>query len=209
MDEFNDSELKMVAHKLFDQTLQEIKNSGLNFQLQLSPFSAVISLKKSLVRDTAGLPILPYTHSRRQFLDDKAVNDLIYKNSKLEKDIADLQEKCKTLLVDHREAYEKIEILENDLKTRDIEVDELQTRTRMAQDSAVKVNKALHHCRSSFAEEKGLLLSEHKLEVKKWKKELGEATRKHLKLEKQFYSLFENEDIKSSNFLASVKGADD
>ena len=55
--------------------------------------------------------------------------------------------------------------------------------------------------------------------MKKWKKELGEATRKHLKLEKQFNSLFENEDriftehntvlvnkdsdIKSSNSLIS------
>ena len=37
----------------------EIKNSSLKFQLQLSPFSAYISLKKSLVKDKNGVPQLP------------------------------------------------------------------------------------------------------------------------------------------------------
>ena len=47
----------MIAEHTFDSILQQVKNSNLNFQLQLSPFSANISLKKSPIKDQAGVPI--------------------------------------------------------------------------------------------------------------------------------------------------------
>ena len=51
-----DSDLNMAASKAFDHVLQQVTSSSLNFQLQLSPFSAVISLKKSFVKDKDGIP---------------------------------------------------------------------------------------------------------------------------------------------------------
>ena len=49
----------MAAAKAFDKILDDVKTSNLNFCLQLSPFSATISLKKTLVKDKAGLYLYP------------------------------------------------------------------------------------------------------------------------------------------------------
>ena len=46
----------------FNEILNQIQHSGLNFQLQLSPFGAVISLKKSLVKDKKGDFIIPSSY---------------------------------------------------------------------------------------------------------------------------------------------------
>ena len=54
----------MIAENTFDYILSQVQNSSLNFQLQLSPFSAYISLKKSLVKDKLGKPLLPRLNSQ-------------------------------------------------------------------------------------------------------------------------------------------------
>ena len=62
MKEFNSSDIfkpGMLAAQAFDNILDGIQRSNLNFQLQVSPFSAQISLKKSLVRDRSGSVMLP------------------------------------------------------------------------------------------------------------------------------------------------------
>ena len=58
-DDYNLDSYAELASNTFDFILEQIKNSSLNFQLQLSPFSAYISLKKSLVKDKNGVPQLP------------------------------------------------------------------------------------------------------------------------------------------------------
>ena len=50
----NISDHKMVATQSFQHILQQIQQSSLNFQIKLSPFSAEISLKKSLIKDLDG-----------------------------------------------------------------------------------------------------------------------------------------------------------
>ena len=57
-----------MAGDIFDEILSSIKNSKLNFQLQLSPFTAYISLKKSFVRDKSGKVVVP---SEPLFLNTK------------------------------------------------------------------------------------------------------------------------------------------
>ena len=49
----------MLASTMFYKILDQIKSSNLNFQLSLSPFSAQISWKKSLVKDRSGSFLLP------------------------------------------------------------------------------------------------------------------------------------------------------
>ena len=46
--------VKMIATKSFENILHQIQQSSLNFHIQLSPFSAEISLKKSLIKDLNG-----------------------------------------------------------------------------------------------------------------------------------------------------------
>ena len=50
----SDIDPTMLASKTFDRIIYLIQQSNLNFVLQLSPFSANIALKKSLVQDKSG-----------------------------------------------------------------------------------------------------------------------------------------------------------
>ena len=45
----------------YESVIDQIRSSGLNFQLQLSPFSAQISLKRSLVKERSGVLRCPHT----------------------------------------------------------------------------------------------------------------------------------------------------
>ena len=76
-EEFTDSDLTMVADKAFDDLINGVKNSKLNFHLQLSPFSAYISVKKSLQKDKTGAPVVPS-------LECEEMKKLLYKNKDLE-----------------------------------------------------------------------------------------------------------------------------
>ena len=53
----------MLASKTFDNIVNLIQNSCLNFQIQLSPFAATISLKKSLIKDRTGSYVFPTASS--------------------------------------------------------------------------------------------------------------------------------------------------
>ena len=61
MDQIRISDLDstMAAKRTFDDLLAQIQASNLNFHLQLSPFSASISLKKSLIKYKFGNTLLP------------------------------------------------------------------------------------------------------------------------------------------------------
>ena len=50
MAEVIDSDMTMSAATTFDKIIQQIQNSGLNYQLKITPFSANISIKKSFVK---------------------------------------------------------------------------------------------------------------------------------------------------------------
>ena len=48
--------LTMMAAETFKDLLVQIQNSNFNFKLNLSPFAANISLKKTFVKDKSGIP---------------------------------------------------------------------------------------------------------------------------------------------------------
>ena len=76
----------MLASNAFEQIIDQIRTSNLNFQLQMSPFSAQISLKKSLIIDKSNLFHLRrscFAESPRPGFD---VAHLAAKNNQLEKD---------------------------------------------------------------------------------------------------------------------------
>ena len=55
----SDLDSTMLAQTKFDKILEQIKESNLNFYIQMSPFSASISIKKSFVKDKFGNILLP------------------------------------------------------------------------------------------------------------------------------------------------------
>ena len=61
MNKIKDSDLNptMLASATFDNIIKQILSSNLNFQIQISPFSANISLKKTPIKDKLGAPMNP------------------------------------------------------------------------------------------------------------------------------------------------------
>ena len=53
----------MGADTIFNGLIDMIRNSCLNYQVQMSPFSAVISIKKSFIKDRSGCSIIPTSSS--------------------------------------------------------------------------------------------------------------------------------------------------
>ena len=107
MDGFIDSDYTMIASQIFDKILNSIRDSGLNFSLQMSPFAATISLKKSLVKDKFGRFIIP---SQSFSSSSDVVASLLKKNGDLEK---------------------KLEILERSLASQQQELDSAHSDIRM------------------------------------------------------------------------------
>ena len=68
------SDMEMSASKTFEVIIDQIKSSNLNFHIQQSPFSAVISLKKTLIKDRSGFTLKPPTSS--SVLLQKAENEV-------------------------------------------------------------------------------------------------------------------------------------
>ena len=49
----------MAASVMFERIIDQVRSSNLNYQIQMTPFSANIVVKKTLIRDIAGSPINP------------------------------------------------------------------------------------------------------------------------------------------------------
>ena len=125
---------KMLADQTFNNILDKIQRSNLNFQLQVSPFSAFISLKKSLVKDRSGSFLLPPLTQPSTPLSSPTVNtDLLVKINKLE---ADLQIQKNI----HEKAVNKL----NDASEKLRFCEEKSTKLEME-------NKALKHKNKSLA----------------------------------------------------------
>ena len=99
-----DSELKFTmstaATETFDMILDCVKKSNLNFCLQLSPFSANISLKKTFVKDKAGVYLDPPPF----FTVPISSDSLLLQNSDLEKKVNDLE----TIVEDLKSLYQTV-----------------------------------------------------------------------------------------------------
>ena len=93
----SDKNPAMLALSVYQNILDQIQSSNLNFQIQLSPFSALISLKKSFVKDRNGDILIP--PAEQPILSDE-VENIVAKNRQLEKDIVSLT-KCYEEVVDN------------------------------------------------------------------------------------------------------------
>ena len=115
----------MIAEHTFDSILQQVKNSNLNFQLQLSPFSANISLKKSPIKDQAGVPIpsqafLPGAYSA------SVVAALTTRNLSLEAELRSLRNDNAETIDDCAVGHDKLKMVEADVQSKAHRTNELR-----------------------------------------------------------------------------------
>ena len=120
MDKTIDSELTMVTNNAFNNVLQCIQNSCLNYRIQLSPFSAVISLKKSLVKDKSGTPTLPNEEMKNG----------------LDMEIVHWKRKYEDLVIKYTSAVKTIEVLEHALNAGDQFINEAIVSPKAKENSA-------------------------------------------------------------------------
>ena len=59
----SDFDPTMAANEMFELIINKVKQSNLNFWLEMTPFSAKITLKKTLIRDQSGNPVRPLLHN--------------------------------------------------------------------------------------------------------------------------------------------------
>ena len=109
------TDVAMFAANKFDQILDIVKNSHLNFQLQLSPYSAVISLKKTVIKDKSGAPVLPPTSYTTQ-PSGRPVETLIEKNKKLENELVCMQSTYDELVQKYNSACLSLSRLDSHIK---------------------------------------------------------------------------------------------
>ena len=197
MDQITNSDVTMCASTTFDNILHNIQASCLNLNMLVTPFSAVISLKKTFIKDRSGSCILPpKSQDEQEVMQLKAENSQLKSN--LEKITTDFMETNIRLV----NALETIKELEEVVQSRDTAIENLEIVNKNARDSALTLNKMVNHNRVKYEEEKLALFKEHKCEVKMWRKELGEATRNHVNLQRKFDQLCadnENSSLKPNS----------
>ena len=142
----------------FDNIINDIRTSNLNFQLQISPYSAQISLKKSLIQEKSG-----YLHSTSTLKtptpaskvqnSDFVIAELAAKNLQLEKDLTFAVEdgnncrvKLKSLeheIIIKKESEDKswMESLEHELKNLKNENEKLKDKIKEQKDEIVNLEK--------------------------------------------------------------------
>ena len=92
----SDANPTMLPKKVFDQIVEQVQSSNLNFQLQLSPFSATIFLKRSFVRDKLGNVLLPSINVNKSELKLHDNNNLFDEINRLKCNILEVEEDNKS-----------------------------------------------------------------------------------------------------------------
>ena len=103
----------MAASQCFESILQDVQASNLNYRIEMSPFSAVIYLKKSFVENHLGFcvtPPLPKSviikalKSENSTLSDKVVH--------LERVIDSMKSEYESVVIDNEECHDTINSLD-------------------------------------------------------------------------------------------------
>ena len=134
--------LEMRASQTFDNILDSIRRSNLNFQFQVSPFSAYISLKRSLMKDKSGSFLTPRSPSPSlsgtvlspQTSSTSDLAQLVTKINKLENALIIQQNNHEAAMNDHDEELQNLkasnEKLMDDNRKLQIESKTLKQETK-------------------------------------------------------------------------------
>ena len=107
----------MVAKQTFNNIMEIIQTSNLNFHLQISPLSVSISLKKTLVKDKFGIELLP-PPTCQQPTSSPEYAALAVQNQKQESDLFSLTQSHGKVVDDCASAYRKIDFLQIQLQEK-------------------------------------------------------------------------------------------
>ena len=123
MDERINSDSTMLATASFNHILHQIQTSCLNYQLRITPFSASIQIKKSLVKNMDGQPFFSVNSNSYDVHD--LPSDNTEKNFQLSQELDLLKSKQKEYVLELAAVYKTIDDLKNEINARDVLIKEL------------------------------------------------------------------------------------
>ena len=112
------TELTMAINATFSSILHENQVSNLNFSIQVTPFAAYITLKKSVQKDLDGLhatpspPIIVHLQQAQQ-----EILHLQKENFQLKSVVATLEEKCETITIENDRLVGKHEDIKKNVES--------------------------------------------------------------------------------------------
>ena len=112
----SDINLTMAASQAFEGILNQVVSSNLNFHLEQSPFSAVIHLKKSVIRNQHGSHLIPPPSPSIKLLQVQSDN---YRQAQK---IVQLENSIKSLKTDSVKSSKSFKQLQEDLEQEKFQV---------------------------------------------------------------------------------------
>ena len=215
-----ESDLTMATSISFSAILDEIQKSNLNFKIELSPFSAVVILKKTPIKDRKGIFAIPSPPS--SFLLLKAQKEIIKlsqtianlesENYQLKWDKASTVDECNKLNIANDNLKHKLDAKNANIKVEEdflrkasetqFENEALKVQLRKLESITAGFNKKLAEARLENDEEKAASKKSFKKEIKQWKKELGTEKKLRINLEKKVKNLTDKTTSKASPNLS-------
>jgi hypothetical protein len=243
----------MAATLKFDDILRTVQSSNLNFHLEISPFSAIIHIKKSLITNKFGSSLFPPHADSVLLQQEKSQNLLLYqKIVYLETKISDIKRDYEEALLGQNGALESVAKLENELQAAKSDTtimkEEALANVKTEEDSNTKagmheeimklkkekkslesllndnvdqisdlnseikrivaasktLNQELVKARTKSPSIKSDDVKALKVEIKQWRKVLGEERKQKIKVEKELAELEAkvNEPNKTLTLLA-------
>ena len=137
----SDIDHTMLASKTFDRILHLIQQSNLNFVLQVSPFSANIAIKKSLVQDKSGKVRLPPPEPSNDENSKDVIAALIAKNAELENLVTSLRLDLGAASNDSEALFSRIKLLEDKLAKTSVKTSEDKKLNKIMEEKAARTEK--------------------------------------------------------------------
>ena len=172
------TELKMAIDATFSSILSEIQLSNLNFNLQITPYAAYITLKKSVITDQNGIKAVP-------------APPILFLLQQAHQKIAELQEENKGLKVKMHEnamLVEAIDASNNTLAASNAAKDTLQTKLEAAEEEIIKVSSLKNSFEANLKDTKKM----HLQDMNKANTTIKSLEKRGKGLEKEIHNLRRN-----------------
>ena len=155
------TDLKMAIDTTFSSILNEIQLSNLNFTLQITPFAAYITLKKSVITDQNGAKALPAPPIL--FLLQQAqhtIQELRELNDRHEIQRNATEKTIKNLMNENASLVKAIDASDCALAASKATNDTLHIKLQAAEENILKLNSSKDRCEENLKESKKINLQE-------------------------------------------------
>ena len=132
-----------MATSTFNFILQQIQHSNLNFQLQVTPFSAVIFLEKSFVKDKLGVPLISNPLGCLDMGISQPPRQPEEAKNILETELISLREKYENMVQKCSVSFDTIDMLSKKVIDRDEIIKDLELANASSKAAANNLNRSL------------------------------------------------------------------